>query len=128
MYNQTKESLRKFISQLNFTNLVNRALDNILKATRARDEAKLKNIDADVALIKEFLRANIGSTWEQVTDPSDANQLNIDFSLSNWGGGRNPRAHTPWAQMARAMSGEHCYSEYVKEKMGEYCPWHKWRV
>ena len=91
--NVTQEFLSKFLSQLNFTSVVNRALDNIIKADRERDEAKKKNIDQDVALIKEFLRASLGSTWAQVTVPSDANLLNID--MSDWGGGRNARAHTP---------------------------------
>ena len=123
--NVTQEFLNKFLSQLNFTSVVNRALDNIMKANRERDEAKKKNIDHDVALIKDFLRATLGSTWAQVTVPSDANLLNIDMSV--WGGSRNPRAHTPWAQMARAMSGEHDYRKYVTEKLGDYCHWHKWQ-
>ena len=123
--NVTQEFLNKFLSQLNFTSVVNRALDNIMKADRERDEAKKKNIDQDVALIKEFLRAALGSTWSQVTLPSDANLLNID--MSDWGGGRNARAHTPWAKMARAMSGDHDYRKYVTEKLGDYCHWHMWQ-
>jgi hypothetical protein len=123
--NVTQEFLSKFLSQLNFTSVVNRALDNIMKSDRERDEAKKKNIDQDVALIKEFLRASLGSTWAQVTVPSDANLLNID--LSDWGGSRNARAHTPWAQMARAMSGDHDYRKYVTEKLGDYCHWHMWQ-
>ena len=123
--NITQDFLCKFISQLNFTSRVNRGLDAIVKANRARDDAKMKNIDRDVALIKEFLRASIGRDWAQATAPSDDNLLNVD--VTNWGGGRNPRAHTPWAQMARAMSGEHGYGQYVRDKMGEYCPWHTWQ-
>jgi len=123
--NVTQDFLRKFISQLNFTSVVNRALDNIMKANRERDMAKQKNIDTDVAMIKEFLRAALGSTWTQVTVASEANLLNVD--MSNWGGGRNPRAHTPWAQMARAMSGDHDYRAYVTEKLGGYCKWHQWQ-
>jgi len=46
---------------------------------------------------------------------------------ANWGGQRNPRQHTPWAQMDRAMSGNHNYRTYVEEKLTEYCHWHKWQ-
>ena len=123
--NVTQDFLRKFISQLNFTSVVNRALDSIIKANRECDKAKAKNIDQDVALIKDFLRASIGSNWGQATTPSEANLLNVD--TANWGGQRNARQHTPWAQMDRAMSGDHNYRTYVEEKLTEYCPWHKWQ-
>ena len=85
----------------------------------------MKNIDREVALIKEFLRTSIGSDWAQVTTPSEANLMNVD--AADWGGGRNPRSHTPWAKMTRAMTGDHDYNVYVEEKMGEYCPWHRWQ-
>ena len=122
--NVTQDFLRKFISQLNFTSVVNRALDKIIKARREPDAAKAKDIDQDVAAIKDFLRASIGHNSASATAPSDANLLNID--TADWGGGRNPRQHTPWAKMARAMSGEQDYREYVPAKLGEYCPWHRW--
>ena len=123
--NVTQDFLKKFISQLNFTSVVNRALDSQLKANRERDKAKAKNIDQDVVLIKDFLRASIGSNWGQATAPSEANLLNVD--MATWGGQRNPRQHTPWAQMDRAMSGDHNYRTYVVEKLTEYCHWHMWQ-
>jgi hypothetical protein len=124
--NVTQDFLRKFISQLNFTSVVNRALDDVIRANRERDEAKAKNVDVDVALIKDFLRAAVGSDWAQCTTPSDENKLGID--QADWGGlTGNPRWQTPWAKMARAMSGDHDYRDYVREKLGEYCPWHSWR-
>ena len=123
--NVTQDFLKKFISQLNFTSVVNRGLDRIIKANREHDEAKAKDIDRDVRLIKEFLRVSIGSTWVQAITPSEANLLNVE--TADWGGQRNPRQHTPWARMDRAMSGDHNYRTYVADKIHEYCNWHVWQ-
>ena len=123
--NVTQDFLKKFISQLNFTSVVNRGLDRIIKANREHDEAKAKDIDRDVRLIKEFLRVSIGSTWVQAITPSEANLLNVE--TADWGGQRNPRQHTPWARMDRAMSGDHNYRTYVADKVHEYCNWHVWQ-
>ena len=123
--NITQDSLRKFISELNFTSVVNRAIDDIIKSNRERDAGKVKKIEDAVKVIKDFITASIGRDWATATTPSDANLLGLDTSI--WGGGRNARQHTPWARMARAMSGDHDYRPYVKEKLGEYCPWHQWQ-
>ena len=117
----TKDSIRTFIQQLNFTAVVNRGLEAIIQRLRSRDEATLKNIDHDVALIKEFLRSKIGTTWAQATQPSDANVLGVD--LSDWGGRRAARQQAPWEQMRWAMTD---YREWVRDQVAKLCPWHHW--
>ena len=127
VYNVTKEYLIKFIHRLNFTHVVTRALDAIIKL-RWKDSAgreTLKDIDRDVEAIKKYLRCHIGVNFVQATTQSDANLLNLD--MQHWGGDRSvaqKRNNTPWAQIRRAMLD---YREYVQEKVVKACPWHRWR-
>ena len=79
-------------------------------------------IDNDVARIKDYLRAHIGSTFAEATAPSDRNDLELD--LSSWGGARRARQQTPWTQMAAAMAD---LDEYVRQTITRMCPWHTWQ-
>ena len=101
-------------------------MEAILREGQAAARAQDKKIDDDVELIKEFLRAKIGTTWAQATQPSNANSLDVD--LSSWGGGRNgganARRRTPWGQMRDSMID---YRRYVRDVLGRYCPWHRWQ-
>ena len=81
--NITHDLIRKFIRRLNFTWVVHRALDAIVKEHRQRDEATLKNIDTTVQELLDWLRT-IGTDYATATAPSDDNLLGLD--LSQWGG------------------------------------------
>ena len=122
--NITHDLIRKFIRRLNFTWVVHRGLDAIVKEHRQRDEATLKQIDTDVQLLLDWLRAGIGTTYAEATRPSDDNLLGLD--LARWGGDRRAqdrRRGAPWKQRERAMED---YDTYIKGKLGMYCPWHMW--
>ena len=101
---------------------VNRALDAIFCAQRKVETATDKDIDHDVALIKEFLRSSIGTTYAAATAASDANAMGLD--LKDWGGSRHARRGAPWEQMAREMED---VGEYVRGVITRLCPWHQWR-
>ena len=120
--NITWEQLEKFIWRLNFTQLVNRALDAVFRDQRKVETATDKNIDNDVALIKDFLRSKIGTTYAAATAQSDTNVLGVD--LTNWGGTRYARREAPWAQMENEMAD---YDDYVEGVITRLCPWHQWR-
>ena len=126
VYNVTKEYLIKFIRRINFTHVVQRGLDAIMQR-KSNDMDGIetpKNIDADVKLIKEFLKDSLGSTWAEVTVPSHANLLDLD--LTDWGGDRTDAAKiagTPWAQIQRAALN---YRDFVKKKLAKSCNWHIW--
>ena len=120
--NITRALVEKFIRRLNFTSVVNRGLDATFRANRTEDHATAKNIDTDVARIKDYLRAHIGSTFAEATAPSDRNDLELD--LSSWGGARRARQQTPWTQMAAAMAD---LDEYVRQTITRMCPWHTWQ-
>ena len=76
---------------------------------------------AYVAIIKEFLRTHIGTTYATATQPSDANLLSVD--MSDWGGLRRPRACAPFNQIRGAQAG---VGEYVRRQVAKLCPWHHW--
>ena len=121
----TEESICKFIRRLNFTNVVNRGLETVIRHFRKDPRAVDKVVRTDVDAIKEFLRGTIGTTYAQVTTASDANLMGID--LTDWGGDRTAREKrngTPWAQMQRAMRD---YRDYVQHKVADLCPWHSWQ-
>eukprot|EP00966_Prymnesium_polylepis_P167928 3882574-Prymnesium_polylepis.1 len=111
----------KFIRRLNFMQFVTRTVKLIVYSRRARDTATLKDIAADVLLIKEFLRQHIGTTYATATQPSDANLLGVD--MTDWGGLRRPRACAPFNQLRGANGG---YRLYVRRQLAKLCPWHHW--
>ena len=122
--NITHELIAKFLRNLNFTHVVHRALNMIVKRNREPDAAKLKKIKTDVDLLLDWLRKSIGTTYAQATAPSNDNLLGVD--MSRWGGNRTAaakRANTPWAKRAAVMVG---YGDYVRSKMRIYCHWQRW--
>ena len=98
-----------------------RAVKSVVYWRRARDTATPKDIAADVALIKEFLRQHIGTTYATATQPSDAYLLGVD--MSGWGGLRQPRVCALFNQLRAANGG---YREYVRRQVAKLCPWHHW--
>ena len=123
--NITHELIAKVIRQLNFTWVVHRALDVLLRRNRKADSAKLKNIDKDKDMIKYWLRKGIGNTYAKATKANDANLLGLD--MSRWGGDRSvasKRLATPWAKRARKMAD---YDSYIRGKLRAYCHWHRWQ-
>jgi hypothetical protein len=111
----------KFISRLNFMQHVMRNLLALVRRRRQRDTAIPIDIAVEKEKIKEFLRANIGTTYAMVTQPSDDNLLNVD--MADWGGLRRPRACAPFAQIRKAQAG---YREYVRRQLTKLCPWQHW--
>jgi hypothetical protein len=125
VYNVTKDYLIKFIRRINFTHVVNRGLDAIMKRNQNNMDGieTPKNIDADVEMIKKFLRETLGTTWAEVTTPSTANLLQLD--MTDWGGDRTAAgklASTPWAQIRAASD----YRQYVLKTITKASRWHRW--
>ena len=119
--NITESQIIKFISRLNFTHVVVRGLKMVLRKNRKPEPESLKQIDADVAKIKAFLHAKIGSDFRTATQPSHANLLGVH--MVHWGGNQYPRNNTPWKQMERGMRD---YREYVTRQMTKLSRWHHW--
>ena len=119
--NISESQIVQFIRRLNFMQMVTRAVQSLVRSRRSLDTATLKDISADVQLIKEFLRHHIGTTYATATRPSDANLLGID--MADWGGLRRQRACAPFNQMRNAAAG---YRDYVQRQLAKLCPWHHW--
>jgi hypothetical protein len=124
--NITEEQLRKFIRRLNFTHVVNRGLDEVVRTNRSsvHDTATMKDVDTTVALIKDFLRDKIGDTYVKATSATDENKMGLD--LSSWGGDRDARQRrqgAPWEHQQRGMSD---FREYVRGEIVKLAPWHLW--
>ena len=119
--NVSEWQIIKFIRRLNFVQFVVRTIKSLTHRKRARDSATPKDVNADVALIKEFLRVHIGTTYATATQPSDANLLSVD--MSDWGGLRRQRACAPFNQIRGAQGGVRAY---VRRQVAKLCPWHHW--
>ena len=119
--NITESQICKFISRLNFTHIVMRGLLLIMRKFRKPEPESLKDIDKDVAQIKEFLRERIGRDFRTATQPSHANLL--DLHMVHWGGNQYPRRNSPWKQMERAMTD---YRTYVQRQVTKLSRWHHW--
>lgn len=121
--NITEDYIRKFIRRLNFSHVVVRGMHSIMHRNRQAAKEKLKSIETDKKIVKDFLRNAIGADFATATTPSDENLLGLD--LSEWGGSNRSRVNAPWAQMMRTM---HDYREYVLHNVTKLCPWHHWVV
>ena len=121
--NITHELIAKFVRLLNFTHVVHRALNLVLRTNQQAERAKLKKIDKEVDVLMDWLRGSIGTTYAQATAPSNENLLGVD--MSRWGGNQpaRRRVNTPWARRREVMKD---YEEYVRSKMRIYCHWHRW--
>lgn len=120
----TESLVARFIKRVNFTHVVIRNLKRLVGANRKENKSgTLKDIKADVEIIKQFLRDHLGTTFEAATAPSDENALGVD--LSDWGGLRRARERAPWVAMRDTMQD---YRAYVREEIAKLCPWHHWAL
>ena len=114
--------IRKFIRRLNFTQMVTRGLEQILYSQRQQRKEYLKPIDADKALILQYLRQTIGADFATATTPSNANLLQLH--LADWGGQYFARQNAPRTQMERTNQD---YRAYVTRNVNKLFPWHRWQ-
>ena len=119
----TRESISKFLSTINFTQIMNRTLEAIVHRGWSKKRFR-KGVDADVEIIKKHLREKIGTTYAEATAPSTQNTL--DINLATWGGSVAGRHMTnrPWQQTERTYAD---YRDYVGKQLAKLCHWHKWR-
>jgi len=119
--NISKWQICQFIRRLNFMQHVVRVLKLIFRRRRKRETCTPKDVRTDVDALKVFLRKNVGTTYAEVTQPSDANPMEID--LATWGGSRRPRDCAPFN---RLRATNHSYRAYVRTNITKLCPWQRW--
>jgi len=92
---------------------------------RKEAEAKLKQMDQDVASIVAILNEEVGKTWKEATRKNS----NSKFDLDN----RASAAMLPWDAMVRSMvkgsggSDEPLY-EFIERHVKNLAPWHTWKA
>eukprot|EP00965_Chrysotila_dentata_P209723 6185468-Pleurochrysis_carterae.AAC.2 len=87
----------------------------------------LKDIDAPIKAVVNFLNSTIGTTFTEASNPSNQNLMGLD--LSKWGGfqaGCMRRTSLPWEKTKAANTGSNEYRAYVAVHCGRLFPWHKW--
>ena len=118
--NVSRSSIAEFLRHYSFTDCVDRALDDLVIGADGGG-GTLKDIDAPVQAIKDFLNSKVGDTFHDAIQPSDENVLDVD--LSRWGGG--DRIKEDYLPYKKRQTGP-TYREYVKDHLQRLCTWQTW--
>ena len=118
----TFDRIDEFGDEYSFTSTVD---DNLSSLTgRKANTPYLKKVDADVALLKDWLRSCCGSNFASATVNRTANDLGLDLSLDLGGNVQRMRMHLPWVSMRRKEAADQ--SAYIVAELNKLCHWHHW--
>ena len=114
-------SIWNHIQQHPFMDTVDKELRQIMGVDRSATEAKLKDMDADVAKLKVMFDQLIGATWARA-----ARQNNRSNLLSN---ARGARIKPPWQEYEdiAGSQGQDSNAAYVRRHLSTYAFRHEWR-
>lgn len=123
-----EDNIKKYVNELNFTSRVADGVRDIWRGDRQGYQPKeIKNIDNDVAKIKEWLYANLiydglmgpiqQTQWDKFTQPVQRSKLL-----------NKPANHkTPWAKMHECMfprvAGVETYQAFVARHLDSHVTW-----
>ena len=112
----SKERLEQFISELNFLGPVSRGLERIWKGRRKTAANNMKKIEEDVQAVVDHLKAKLGSTWAQASQPRQQK----DSLLVN-----PPRSSKPWVSRDTmvAANGGRDFDEWVRGHLDSKVTW-----
>ena len=84
-------------------------------------ERKLKNMDVDVATLKDMFRQHIGATWARAARANAASVLMTAAAVR--------RCKKPWEELARvgALHGNDSTADYVRRHLQTYAFRHEWQ-
>ena len=110
-----------YIQQHPFMDTVDKELRQIMGVDRSATEAKLKDMDADVAKLKVMFDQLIGATWAHA-----ARQNNRSNLLSN---ARGARIKPPWQEYEdiAGSQGQDSNAAYVRRHLSTYAFRHEWK-
>eukprot|EP00965_Chrysotila_dentata_P084466 2789112-Pleurochrysis_carterae.AAC.1 len=90
--NASRESITKYVTELNFTGPVTRAAERELQANVSMQLRQRKKINDNVNAVVEYLKQKLGATWSVASQPRANGQSLLV----------NPvRAARPWASVQR---------------------------
>eukprot|EP00965_Chrysotila_dentata_P188073 6172516-Pleurochrysis_carterae.AAC.1 len=75
----SREQLTEFLRHFCFTNRADQSVNELLERTGDSHKRALKDVDAPVKAVVEFLDSTIGTTFTKACNQSDANLLGLDF-------------------------------------------------
>ena len=99
---------------------VQRHMRDILYSNRAERHWRGRDVDADVATLKEFFRQNIGATWAEATRP------NTVLTVT-----QGPvRQKKPWKEIESVMGrrGTSAPHAYIRNYVADMTPYFDWQA
>lgn len=118
--NISEELIQRRLRDHRFLDVVDAGLDAVVYAARKRARAKMKNMENDVQLLKQLLRAKVGNTWQEATTQNSESKLGITH-----------RGALPWenirhAQQRGAGGGDESVQAYALRHVTRLAPWQRW--
>ena len=124
-----EDNIERYVAELNFTSRVSEGLRDVWKHNRAEYKPKeIKNIDADVLKVKQYLYSTLiydgepfgplaRPLWEKFTQPVQRSKLL-----------RKPANHTtPWQKMHNCMfparAGAETYQTFIRRHLDTHVTW-----
>eukprot|EP00965_Chrysotila_dentata_P036237 1206886-Pleurochrysis_carterae.AAC.1 len=81
--NASRESIAKYVRDLNFTSPVSRAVERHLRANVVPQPRKMKKIQDDIDAVVAHLKQKLGATWRAASQPRDQrNSLLLNPAMS----------------------------------------------
>ena len=107
------DRIDKYIRELNFLGPVSRNMAKVLAKNRIIQPHKMKKIDSDVQLVKDYLIETLGGTWADACVPREQ----TDSLLVN--PARSPR---PWESVERMLEDD-LFNKWVRGHLHSKVPW-----
>lgn len=111
--NASRESIARYVRELNFTGPVSRAAERVLQARVAVKPREMKKIQQDVDAVVEHLKVTLGAKWSDACKP----RAQLSSVLVN--PARSPR---PWEAIKKTGSSA-AFAEWVKGHLDSKISW-----
>ena len=118
----TRDLIQRRLQNHDLLKMTDAGLDAIVYESRSAARAKMKQMDADVALLRGLFVAKVGATWAAATRRNTESDLGIDSRLA-----------LPWEAVRKAHTtgpggGEESVDQYVTRVVTRLAPWQLWRA
>lgn len=111
------ERLQAYLRRANLFSVIRRGIRDVIHASRKAAAQYMKNVDTDVAELKEMFREEIGRDWREATRRNSESEMGFKGSL-------------PWVELEKSGAHENDSGglfEWVEGKVREQARWQKWK-
>lgn len=112
--NASRESISRYVRELNFTAPVSRAAERELRVNVSMKPRQMKKIKDDVDAVVEYLKKTLGACWSQACVPRDQGSSKLLDRV------RRPRR--PWVAIEE-LGQSHEFSKWVKGHLDTKISW-----